>query len=332
MRFRECGLSLIELLIALVISTLLMTGVITLFVSSKQSYRIQDALARLQENGRTALALLSQDIRIAGNRGCSSRTNNHLANTLPDIGGGLNGYEYETLPAILLYNSNNNLTQSDAVINSDVILIKGSASETIRVITSTPSSTKISNVDAATIERGDIMLISDCSNAEIFSVSAVNRRNGIISHDGEGNNYSGHTTLSALKYLLYFVGIDNATTLPNLKRKRITERAGRTSITTESMVEGVERLEILYGEDISGNNTLIRFVSADAAELNMEQVNSVRIHLLAATLEDNLAPKPQPFYFKNQLITPATAGHPGDRRLRREFTTTIHLRSKRLII
>jgi type IV pilus assembly protein PilW len=60
------GLTLVEILVALVLSLLLIAGVIQLFIGSKQTYRFYDALSRLQENGRLALDAMAMDIRMAG--------------------------------------------------------------------------------------------------------------------------------------------------------------------------------------------------------------------------------------------------------------------------
>jgi len=60
------GLTLIELMIALLISSVLMYGVGTIYVSSKRGYNIQDNLARQQENSRFSLELLVHDLRMAG--------------------------------------------------------------------------------------------------------------------------------------------------------------------------------------------------------------------------------------------------------------------------
>lgn len=59
-------MSLIEIMIALVISLFLIAGVIQLFIGSKQTYRSQDALSRIQENGRLAMESMATDIRMAG--------------------------------------------------------------------------------------------------------------------------------------------------------------------------------------------------------------------------------------------------------------------------
>ncbi len=60
------GLTLVEILVALMISAFLIAGVIQLFIGSKQTYRGHDALSRIQENGRFALDSMARDIRMAG--------------------------------------------------------------------------------------------------------------------------------------------------------------------------------------------------------------------------------------------------------------------------
>jgi len=60
------GLTLVEILVALMISTFLIAGVIQLFIGSKQTYRSYDALSRIQENGRFVLEAMARDIRMAG--------------------------------------------------------------------------------------------------------------------------------------------------------------------------------------------------------------------------------------------------------------------------
>lgn len=64
--YHQSGLTLVEILVALVISLFLIAGVIQLFIGTKQTYRFHDAVSRLQENGRLALDTMSMDIRMAG--------------------------------------------------------------------------------------------------------------------------------------------------------------------------------------------------------------------------------------------------------------------------
>lgn len=62
------GFTLVEIMIALSISVLLITGVVQLYLSTNDGFRRSDAYARLQENGRFSLDLLTHSIRLAGYR------------------------------------------------------------------------------------------------------------------------------------------------------------------------------------------------------------------------------------------------------------------------
>src|SRR5690606_15345269 len=66
------GFSLIELMIAMVIGLFVIGAVSAVFISARQSARYQEALSRLQQNGRTALDLMEFAIRNAGYKGCGS--------------------------------------------------------------------------------------------------------------------------------------------------------------------------------------------------------------------------------------------------------------------
>lgn len=69
LRHRQLGLGLIEIMVALAISAVLLTGIIQIFLSSKLSYRVAEASARVQESGRFAVNLMTEDLRMAGYMG-----------------------------------------------------------------------------------------------------------------------------------------------------------------------------------------------------------------------------------------------------------------------
>jgi type IV pilus assembly protein PilW len=66
---RAHGFSLVELLVALGISLVVLTGIGRTFIATGQGYRLQDSLARLQENARYVLETLATDLRRTGYRG-----------------------------------------------------------------------------------------------------------------------------------------------------------------------------------------------------------------------------------------------------------------------
>lgn len=72
---KQYGLSLIELMIAVLISCLLILGVTQMFGNTSQTDRTSSAIARVQESGRVALEVIGEDARRAGYQGCSSAAN-----------------------------------------------------------------------------------------------------------------------------------------------------------------------------------------------------------------------------------------------------------------
>lgn len=80
------GLSLVELMVAVLISSLLILGVLELFSNTSASDRSNTALARVQESGRVAIEIIGAEARRAGFQGCiSSATETEIGSiTLPD--------------------------------------------------------------------------------------------------------------------------------------------------------------------------------------------------------------------------------------------------------
>jgi type IV pilus assembly protein PilW len=67
------GVTLIELMVAVAIGAFLMIGAMTVFMQSQTTFRLNQSVARLQENARFALAAIEPDIRMASFYGLSSR-------------------------------------------------------------------------------------------------------------------------------------------------------------------------------------------------------------------------------------------------------------------
>lgn len=78
---RQSGLSLVELLIALVLGLVLITGVLSVYLSSHKTYGVNTAVGQIQENGRAALNFIRVNTRMAGYMGCGA-TDTHFTNQL----------------------------------------------------------------------------------------------------------------------------------------------------------------------------------------------------------------------------------------------------------
>ncbi|MFC3651079.1 PilW family protein [Dyella humi] len=71
MRLRCRGVSLVELMIAMVLGLLVGAGIVAVFASTSNSRRAQEQLARLQEDGRFAITQIKNDLVMAGAQYCT---------------------------------------------------------------------------------------------------------------------------------------------------------------------------------------------------------------------------------------------------------------------
>lgn len=88
------GFSLVELMVALVLGLLLTAGMVQLFSGTRLTFQTNDALARVQENGRFAMEILKRELRMAGTHGfCAAdlEINNHLDQSC--AGGGVDFFD-----------------------------------------------------------------------------------------------------------------------------------------------------------------------------------------------------------------------------------------------
>jgi type IV pilus assembly protein PilW len=66
LQIRQRGLSLLELMVAMVLGLLVSGGIVALFSATSRTNQVQTALSRVQENGRFAMGRMEADLRMAG--------------------------------------------------------------------------------------------------------------------------------------------------------------------------------------------------------------------------------------------------------------------------
>ena len=80
--FTNSGFNLVELMISMTITLILLAAISGMMVSTKEANTTQNSLARLQENARIALQIVSRDIRRAGYFGCGGFNRENVVNGL----------------------------------------------------------------------------------------------------------------------------------------------------------------------------------------------------------------------------------------------------------
>lgn len=312
------GLTLVELMIAMVLSLVLVGGVTQTYVSTKQTYRLTEAQSRIQENGRFALYLLTRDIRMADFWGCLTTAGdiqNHLASTA-----GIYGFA-DGLTA----------TNNTGLNGSDTITLKGAFNNGVhvaQVMPTTSADLKVS--DNSGLQEDEIVLVSDCLHGEIFQITNDPGTGGAGGKDEVVHNTSGggHVPGNATKVFQKKYGLD--ATVYKLETRFYfiaTGASGEPSLfitesgVTSELVEGVENMQILFGEDTDGDLTPNYYVDADSIA-DMEQVVSVKVSLLLHSMENNVTGGDLSMDYNGGTSTIA------NRRLGRVFSSTINIRNR----
>ena len=81
-RTRMRGLTLIELMIAMLLGILVVGAAIGIFMTNRRTYTATESLGRVQENARTSFELISRDVREATGNACNSGSSMGIANVL----------------------------------------------------------------------------------------------------------------------------------------------------------------------------------------------------------------------------------------------------------
>ena len=76
----QVGFSLVELMVALVLGIILTGGVISVYITSKSTYSVNNALGQVEESGRFALNFMQPLVTMGGYTGCKHASIDNLIN------------------------------------------------------------------------------------------------------------------------------------------------------------------------------------------------------------------------------------------------------------
>ncbi|QGT77489.1 hypothetical protein GM160_00545 [Guyparkeria halophila] len=347
---QQTGLSLIELMVALVLGLLLIAAAIQIFLGSKQTYRTTEASSRVQENGRFANLFLSQDLRMAGYFGCLGQAGMQFTNNVDgskfdsdaqaaiDISpeGAIQGFEIGTsgLPQDLSdlglsagTNAGDVLPDTEAVIVRHASQCPGG--NVVQQMPDSAANIKIADAASCELDQNDIALITDCETADAFAISNNPQSGGggvpkdTLTH---ANNINLGTTLSksygedawvySFQASIYYLG-NNTAGEPALYRRKLING----SLSSEELVEHVEDIAFEFGLDTNGDYVADSYRDTGSVS-NWAQVVAARYSLVARSHEQNVTQTVQNYTFDGEALTG------DDRRLRHVFTDTISLRNR----
>lgn len=103
--------------------------------------------------------------------------------------------------------------------------------------------------------------------------------------------------------------------------------AGSLRCNGQEMIAGVDDLQVLFGEDTSGDGVANRIVNASTASLQLRRVVFVQINLLVASERDDVLDADQEVRLYGAANGAGADQTYTDGRLRREFTSVVAIRN-----
>lgn len=339
-RATQQGLSLIELMIAMLVGLLLTGAVMQIFISSKNTYRMQDSMARLQENGRFAVSYMANDIRMAGYMGCANIDRVALNNIGVADGGGAAVASFDSNSVIV---GTNNISASNvwgAASGTDVLVVQKVNSGGIRLTGNmTTNNANIQVVDnSLNLEAGNVLFITDCINADIFRATNVSSSGGgtvTIAHSAAKNSsvnlsklYGSDAEVLVFESVAYYVK-DTGRTTPNgdaIRALYVQRQAGGTAASASpfELVEGVQDLQLEFGVDTGADNLVDAYRTANNVS-DWSKVISARFSLLMQGVEGKVLGSSGPL---TQNINYNGAAITADGRVRQVFGSAVAVRNR----
>lgn len=269
-------------MVALVIGSVLIAGALAVFIDSRQTSRVNQIVARIQENGLFAADVISRSLELAGYWGENNNTNLVIGRTertdglvstpssLPsatDNCTSADGYQWYT-----------DLERSVEGIDTD-----GStdANDVSSYATCIPDTTYLQPGDDA-FGASDILVVryvdpnpATTLHADTVYVRSDPKQSRIFVGTTEPSGFGSAARSYELKAYAYYVSKffeDPADGIPTLKRASLVAGTGSprivpgSSAEEEIVIPGVESFQVQYGIDTDGDGSANQYVNAGSVQ------------------------------------------------------------------
>ena len=314
---KQKGFTLVEMMISLFIGGLILGGVMFTYIGMKATTKDTMTIGELQESGRLAINIMQRDIEQIGFWGTyyddsfTSANTTSLSNPGADCTEGLNNGSFPDLATA------SNFRTIYAKVADD--------SKELNCVTSPVKGTDIIQLKFL---QGDQLTESETKADENYFIAEQERAQF---KRGEITDSSANASIWPYSHHVYYISeqtykVNNKDlTVPALMRKRLVGG----SITTETIMEGVENMRFVFGLDTNSDNRVDTYRSIKSMEHtdweNRKGILTVQVFLLIRALQPDPGIK-----IKNQTYT---LGEDDDKRVltftdnfrRTVFTTTIRL-------
>jgi type IV pilus assembly protein PilW len=324
---KQAGLTLVELLIALALSTVIIIGIVQVFLSNREAFNLSESMARVQENGRFAVNVISETIRTSGNYGCIPWYSPQIGNIQRQV----TAAEVISFDAVTRINTVDGVGLENGVNAPDQL-------ELFRIVS---DSVPITGIDYATslittswemqdVEENDLLLVSNCLVGDYIKAGANTA--GLIIEDKTGALRTGLydrldqqntiTKVERLRFETRDVGDERVLVL--VTNGNITGANGING-SEDQLIGGIENIQFRYGVDLD-DNFVPDYIDDYDNIPNDDRVNiiAIEVNVLVGSLDSvqNVVSEPQTLNFAGGVFQAP------DRRLYRTFQTLVTIRNR----
>lgn len=346
------GLSLVELLIALLLSAAMLTTLLQTLNSTYLNRGMLVAKNQIQFNGNHAMRTLSQALRYNNYEGCKppglptiSSSFGQSAQSVPStiVGGpttdfpitdptaqSLLGFDIDDSGNVQPAPPNAEISAAIAALdpaprNNSSIVLSYNVSEQL-MLSSNAMSDKADSIgipnNSLNLAENDYVLITDCFNASIFQVR--NTPNTTIQHDGLPTLYGAGAQIRRVEFNIFYVGDTNRRDLSGAPINALYQSQNGQ---VQELAEGVMLLRVEYQ---TPQGTQRQYLPPTDPALNIDAVRMVQIGMLVSSISQPLsAPDNNTYQLLSTSLGPTDLnGELQSRGIKQVFTSAVKLRNR----
>lgn len=317
---KQYGFTIVELMIAMVLSLVLGVAIVTIFANNSHSFNQDENVLRMQDDARHALREIAFEISMAGHYADLLLPGSIARDTSLTLGvdcgpAGAPQWMYQTQAAgtdqNLSLTALDNVTAAEAAANHTCI-----AGNEFRDGTDVVSIKRVAGARTAVASAGRVYLRTNGTVGLLFQEPASAAPPVVIAPPMAEWEYRPS--------IYYIRNFSNAPGdgIPALCKKLL--RGAVPAMTTECIAAGIEDLQVEYGIDLSADGNPNVFLP-NPTFAQIQNVVSARIFLLARTTEIDARYQND----KTYAVSNALAYTPADNFHRRVVSTTVSIQNIR---
>ena len=321
------GFTLVEWLVAMLLGLFLLAGVFTVFVMSRSSSEDAFDQSELQENGRLAIRLISQDIKWAGFFGAYTGQSTQVGSSLSLSAGSIVPASSDCLDERSVGSLPSNAGPIRGLWVSRVSTTKGLAGFACIL-----AADRVANSDVISIKRlvGRPIPASEGLDTNRFYMATNSQEARVIKGSETRPLFGANNESQIWEYQHYIYYLSQEDGIPVLRKRYLTVNGG-SSLIGGAMAEGVEHMVLMYGVDDSliPDGRIDRYMSTDqmtTQRWNEGRVLGARLFLLIRAARESSRYKNNNSYQLGNITV--NGGGDGYRRLLLE--SSIALRNQQI--